>query len=43
MALRLNCPLITVDVRQLNAATACGAVIKPITDFASLGDRIMAQ
>ena len=35
LALRLNCPLITVDERQLNAATACGVVIKPITDFSA--------
>lgn len=35
LALRLNCPLITVDARQLNAATACGVVIKPIADFSA--------
>ena len=35
LALDMNCPLITVDERQLNAATACGAVIKPITDFSA--------
>lgn len=33
LALDMNCPLITVDARQLNAATACGVAIKPITDF----------
>jgi predicted nucleic acid-binding protein len=35
LAQSLNCPLITVDARQLNAATACGVVIKPITDFSA--------
>lgn len=35
LALDMNCPLITVDERQLNAATACGVVIKPITDFSA--------
>ena len=35
LALDLDCPLITVDARQLNAATACGVVIKPITDFSA--------
>lgn len=33
LALDLNFPLITVDDKQLNAANACGVVIKPITDF----------
>jgi predicted nucleic acid-binding protein len=35
LALDMNCPLITVDARQFNAATACGVVIKPITDFSA--------
>lgn len=33
LALDLNFPLITVDDKQLNAALACGVVIKQITDF----------
>ncbi|MCL1469263.1 type II toxin-antitoxin system VapC family toxin [Argonema antarcticum] len=33
LALDMGFPLITVDDKQLNAATACGVVIKPITDF----------
>ena len=33
LALDLNFPLITVDDKQLNAAIACGVLIKPITDF----------
>lgn len=33
LALNLNCPLITVDDRQLNAAIANDVIIKPITDF----------
>ncbi|MBD2041116.1 type II toxin-antitoxin system VapC family toxin [Microcoleus sp. FACHB-672] len=33
LSLNLNCPLITVDDRQLNAASDAGVVIKPITDF----------
>lgn len=35
LAESLNCPLITVDVRQLNAALAYGVAIKPITDFSA--------
>lgn len=33
LALNLNCPLITVDDRQLNTAIANDVIIKPITDF----------
>ena len=33
LALNMDFPLITVDDKQLNAATACGVVIKPINDF----------
>ena len=33
LALNLNCPLITVDDRQLNTAISNGVIIKPITDF----------
>ncbi|MBD2775192.1 type II toxin-antitoxin system VapC family toxin [Iningainema tapete] len=33
LAARLSCPLITVDQRQAQAATASNVVIKPITDF----------
>ena len=35
LALELDCPLITVDNRQAQAASASGVVLKPITDFAS--------
>lgn len=34
LALNLSCPLITVDDRQLSAASDAGAIIKSITDFA---------
>ncbi len=33
LAESLSCPLITVDQRQAQAATASNLVIKPITDF----------
>ncbi|MAS36833.1 MAG: twitching motility protein PilT [Anaerolineaceae bacterium] len=33
LAERLNCPLITVDVRQANAAQTASVPLKPITDF----------
>ncbi|MDF5732781.1 MAG: type II toxin-antitoxin system VapC family toxin [Rhizonema sp. PD38] len=33
LAETLSCPLITVDRRQAEAATASNVVIKPITDF----------
>lgn len=33
LAESLNCPLITVDRRQAQAATASNVVIKPIADF----------
>ncbi|MCL1462865.1 type II toxin-antitoxin system VapC family toxin [Argonema galeatum] len=36
LALDRGFPLITVDDKQLNAATACGVVIKPINDFSPL-------
>lgn len=34
LAESLSCPLITVDERQSEAATASGLTLKPITDFA---------
>ena len=37
LALNLNCPLITVDERQAQAAIASGVIIKPITDFSATG------
>ncbi len=37
MALNLNCPLITLDDRQANAAIISGVTLKPITDFSPLG------
>ncbi|MFB2881319.1 type II toxin-antitoxin system VapC family toxin [Floridanema aerugineum] len=40
LALNLNCPLITVDDRQLNAAIANSVIIKPITDFSPGEPRI---
>ena len=33
LALKVNCPLITVDTRQSNAAAASGVILKAITDF----------
>lgn len=33
LAERLHCPLITVDVRQANAAQTASVPLKPITDF----------
>ncbi|WP_448570206.1 type II toxin-antitoxin system VapC family toxin [Trichothermofontia sp.] len=33
LALDLNCPLVTVDARQAQAASASGVTLKPITDF----------
>jgi len=36
LALDRGFPLITVDDKQSNAATACGVVIKPINDFSPL-------
>lgn len=33
LAESLNCPLITVDIKQTQAAIANNVVIKPITDF----------
>ena len=33
LALELDCPLITVDTRQGNAAAASGITLKAITDF----------
>jgi predicted nucleic acid-binding protein len=35
LAQDLNCPLITVDQRQTQAALASGVSLKPITDFSS--------
>jgi predicted nucleic acid-binding protein len=36
LALDLDCPLITVDVRQSQAAAASGVVLKAIADFSSV-------
>ena len=36
LALSLNCPLVTVDDRQLQAAIAQGSAIAPITDFSAV-------
>ena len=36
LALSLNCPLVTVDDRQLQAAIAQGSAIDPITDFSAV-------
>ena len=33
LALEVNCPLVTVDTRQSNAAAASGVILKAITDF----------
>ena len=36
LALSLNCPLVTVDDRQLQAAIAQGSAIDPTTDFSEV-------
>ncbi|NJL57900.1 type II toxin-antitoxin system VapC family toxin [bacterium] len=36
LALELNCPLVTVDIRQEHCARASGATLVPITDFAPI-------
>jgi predicted nucleic acid-binding protein len=36
LAESLNCPLITVDQRQAQAASAAGVTLKPITDFSPI-------
>lgn len=36
LALSLNCPLVTVDDRQMQAAIAQGSAIAPITDFSAV-------